>query len=150
MTLNISGANRFNFNADLYAYLSHTYNGNTVTVTLMNTPDGLTGTGMNITLSDTGINGNIQDAVSDTSLSGTYIPSGGSMAFQGYNGMNPNGNWTLFIADIYGEYRATSQTLTSWSLTLDVVPEPVNVALGVFGMLFAVIVVVSRRAKRRI
>jgi hypothetical protein len=48
--------------------------------------------------------------------------------------MNPNGVWTLFFADVSGG-GGTSQ-VNSWSLDLTAVPEPVNVALGVFGAVF--------------
>jgi hypothetical protein len=151
MTLNISGGN----NGDLYAFLS--YDGHIVT--LLNRP-GVTGgnpvgymdAGFNVTLSD-GSYGNINTYGSSSyttyggQVTGTYNPAGGSTAFQSYNGMNPNGGWVLFISDLSGGDPSQS-VLNSWSLTLDVVPEPVNVALGVFGMLFAVIVMVSRRAKR--
>jgi subtilisin-like proprotein convertase family protein len=43
-----------------------------------------------------------------------------------FNGLNPNGNWTLFIADMnqYG-----TVTLDSWGLNITAVPEPSTVLL---------------------
>lgn len=132
LTLNISGGN----NGDLYAYLS--FNG--TLVTLLNRPGvtggnpvGYTDAGFNnVTLSD-GTYGNINTTPSPTT-GGTYNPAAGSTAFQGYNGMNTAGGWVLFIADMSGGDPSQS-VLNSWSLSLDVVPEPVNVALGVFAAL---------------
>jgi hypothetical protein len=148
MTLNISGGN----NGDLYAFLS--YDGHIVTllnrpgVVTLGNPVGYMGAGYNVTLSDgSSYNINTDSETIGAQVTGTFNPAGGSTAFQSYNGMNPNGGWVLFISDLSGGDPSQS-VLHSWSLTLDVVPEPVNVALGVFGMLFAVIVVVSRRAKR--
>jgi subtilisin-like proprotein convertase family protein len=136
MTLNISGGN----NGDLYAYLS--YGGQIVTllnrpgVTGVN-PVGYTDPGLNVTLTD-GNPGNINTygsssyTTSGGQVTGTYNPAAGSTAFAtSYNGMNPNGNWTLFVADMSGGDINFSQ-LDSWSLTFNAVPEPVNVALGVF------------------
>lgn len=63
-----------------------------------------------------------------------------------FNGQNPNNTWTLFFADT----RAGDQTtLNGWSLNITAVPEPVNVALGVFGGLFAAagLVRIVRRMK---
>jgi hypothetical protein len=107
---------------------------------------GYTDPGYNVTLSD----GNYQNINNQGSynfpssqLTGTYNPLDGNVAFQTYNGLSPNGHWVLTIDNELG---GTSFTLNSWSLTLDTVPEPVNVALGVFGLLFATILMVSRRA----
>jgi subtilisin-like proprotein convertase family protein len=134
LTLNISGGN----NGDLYAYLS--FNG--TLVTLLNRPGvtggnpvGYTDAGFNnVTLSDgnsVNVNsyggGGVPNSVS-------YNPAAGSTAFQAYNGMNTAGGWVLFIADMSGGDPSQS-VLNSWSLSLDVVPEPVNVALGVFAVL---------------
>ena len=131
LTLNISGGN----NGDLYAYLS--YNG--TSVVLLNRP-GLTGdpAGIgyttagynNVTLSDGGYANINMTEVPMTG--GTYNPAGtGGVTFANYNGVNPNGNWVLFISDLSGGDVSFSQ-LDSWSLTFNAVPEPVNVALGVF------------------
>jgi hypothetical protein len=48
-----------------------------------------------------------------------------------FNGQNPNNAWTLFFADTDP---GGQTTLNSWSLNITAVPEPVNVALGIFGL----------------
>ena len=56
-----------------------------------------------------------------------------------FSGQNPNNTWTMFFADTSP---VGTTTVTSWSLTgtaVPAVPEPVNVALGVFGLGFVVI-----------
>ena len=61
--------------------------------------------------------------------------SASRVGFGSYNGSNPNGTWTLFIADM-SSGGGQSQVL-GWSLDITAaVPEPVNVALGVFAGLF--------------
>ena len=48
---------------------------------------------------------------------------------------NPNDTWTIFFADTSpgGE-----NTLISWGLNITAVPEPINIALGIFGVAVAV------------
>jgi hypothetical protein len=54
-----------------------------------------------------------------------------------FGGMSPNGDWTLVIAD--ASAGGGQSTIASWSLDIiTAVPEPINVALGVFGGLFLV------------
>jgi hypothetical protein len=43
--------------------------------------------------------------------------------------VNPNGTWTLFVADVSG---GSISTINGWSLEIIPVPEPINVALGIF------------------
>ena len=156
MKLNISGG----YSGDLYACLS--YEG--VLVPLLNRV-GVTGTGVgdavgygdtgfNITLSSAGshdvhyyedysptINGSGQ-------LAGTWQPDGRAIdplsapgsfdsasrvTFGALNNMNPNGTWTLFIADLSG---GGQSQLASWELDITAVPEPMNMALGVFAGVF--------------
>ena len=141
--LNISGG----YNGDLYAYLSH---GNGFSVLLNRT--GRTGAnsfgygdaGFNITLDDAaatdihayGGNGGAQ-------LTGTWQPDARNInpaivlntdprtAFLNtFNGLDANGGWTLFIADVSG---GDVSTLVSWELDITAVPEPTTVALGLFG-----------------
>jgi len=45
--------------------------------------------------------------------------------------MNPNGIWTLYLADMSG---GTTSTLMGWSLDIMAVPEPTILALAVFGI----------------
>ncbi len=136
VNFNISGG----YNGDLYGYLS--YNG--VLVTLLNRVGtgggdafGYGDAGFNVTLDDGAANGNIhnyQNVVNPNggALTGTWSPDGGTLA--SFNGQNPNGTWTLFFADLSGG--GGQATLNGWSLDITAVPEPVNVALGVFAGLF--------------
>jgi subtilisin-like proprotein convertase family protein len=142
VTLNVAGGN----NGDLYAYLS--YNG--TLVTLLNRVGtgsgnpiqqmfGFSTSGFNnITLADGSASNihNVQNPVSGT----TYSPDGGTLA--SFNGTNPNGTWTLFFADLSA---GGASTLEGWSLDITAVPEPVNVALAIFGGLLGVWSVVRRR-----
>jgi hypothetical protein len=152
VTLNLSGG----WNGDLHAYLSH----NGALVPLLNrvglsssNPFGAAGAGMNVTLSDAGLN-NIHAAgdnilsgtwradgqtISPTSLPESFNASGGSITLDGtFGGMNPNGTWTLFFADVVQNGGGQSQ-LAGYSLNITAVSEPENVALGCFGGVFLVV-----------
>jgi len=66
------------------------------------------------------------------SYSGTGSQVVYDATFSGLNGYNPNATWGLVLWD-------TSSTglengLAGWSLNITAVPEPVNLALGVFGV----------------
>jgi hypothetical protein len=50
--------------------------------------------------------------------------------FSTFHNLDANGNWTLFFADTVTG--GGNPTLTSWSLDITPVPEPVSVALAVF------------------
>ena len=146
VTLNISGG----FNGDLYAYLNH----NGTIVPLLNRVGvggsdafGYGGSGMNITLAD---GGSDIHGVSNPTLNEIYAPDGrdigplssptsfdtaSRVTLDGsFGGTDPNGNWTLFFADVSSG--GGQSTVVGWSLDIVVVPEPINVALGVFGGLF--------------
>jgi hypothetical protein len=136
ITLNISGG----WNGDLYGYLSH----NGQSVTLLNRVGSGAGDAIqseygystagfnNITLSSLGTYDNIHD-VSSPNPGGTYAPDSGSGSLVNFNGGPANGNWTLFLADASG---GNVSTLQGWSLEMtSSVPEPVNMALGAFGVL---------------
>ena len=143
VTLNISGGN----NGDLYAYLS--FNG--TSVTLLNRPGvttgnllGYTDSGFNnVTLSG-GNSVNVDSYGGGIPLNTSFNPSAGSTALQAFNGMSANGNWTLFFADLSGGDWSNTSQLTGWSLEITAVPEPVNVALAVFGTVAVLIGVVRR------
>jgi len=150
--LNVSGG----YNGDLYAYLS--FNG--TLIPLLNRLGVGTGdafgsalSGMNITLADGGANGDIHlysgagaptgifsadgRTISPLSSPSSFDAAGSATFANAFGGMNPNGEWTLFFADVSGG--GGDSTITSWSLDIiTAVPEPINVALGVFGGLFLV------------
>jgi len=140
--LNLSGG----YNGDLYAYL--TFDGNLVT--LLNRVGsgggntfGYGDAGLNVTLVDGAANGNIhnyQNVAGYASLissGAAFTPDSGGITFAGaYNGLNPNGTWSLFLADLSA---GDQSTLSSWSLDITAVPEPVNTALLVTGVLAAAV-----------
>jgi hypothetical protein len=151
VNLNISGG----YNGDLYATLS--YGG--VLVPLLNRVGVTSGdafgygdTGFNLTLSSAGVydvhsygsyspsfNGSGQltgiwqpdgRAIDPQSAPGVF-DSASRVNFGSFNNMNPNGTWTLLIADLSAG--GGQSQLVSWSLDITAVPEPVNAALGIFG-----------------
>ena len=136
--LNISGG----YNGDLLAYLSH----DGVMIPLLNNvgaPEnssfGYSNPGFSVTLSDSALASIHDYQTGDINLTGTvtgnWTPDGGQLS--DLNGLSGNGNWTLFFADTVSS--GSPSTLTSWSLDIiTAVPEPINVALGVFGGLFLV------------
>ena len=149
--LNISGG----YNGDLYVYLTH----DGATAVLLNRI-GTGGSGIQGTYgySGAGMNAWIDDLASDIHttagngfLGGTYGPDGRNASpnnlsavnsagrthtLSGFNNQSVFGSWTLFVADANGGSEAT---LSSWDLEITGVPEPVNVALGIFGGCFAAI-----------
>lgn len=61
----------------------------------------------------------------------------------GFNGMNPNGSWTLFVADLSV---GGQSTVTAWGLDITAVPEP-GQSLGV-GMLLGSALLIRMRPRR--
>ena len=135
VTLNISGG----FNGDLFAYLVHD-SGHAVLLnragkTLVD-PFGYSDAGFSVTLDDHSTNSDIHsyrlalsgDATAPLGgpLSGSWAPDGRDTdpAFaldtdprpallSAFDGLNPNGRWSLFIADLDPLY---TSTLVSWNL----------------------------------
>jgi hypothetical protein len=150
--INISGG----YNGDIYGYIRH----NDTLVMLLDRVGTTSGNhfgyddaGVDVTLSDHAtqvptihlyqdaaysINGNGQ-------LTGTWRPDGGS--FISFQNATPNGTWTVFFADLSAG--GGQSMLEGWSLNITVVPEPVNVALGIFGGVFvAAILLRSSRVRQ--
>ena len=139
VTFTITGG----WNGDLYGYLSH----GGVLIPLLNRVGQGTSTleptksfgygdaGFNgVTLAD-GAGVNIHNYGGGSVPSGTYVPDSGGVTFAGvFGGGNPDGDWTMFFVDLSG---GSQSTLVSWSLGITAVPEPVNVALAVFGLFIA-------------
>ena len=117
--LNVTGG----YSGGFYMYLVAP-NGSTA-VTLFNTP-GTATSGVNVTLQD---GATAITSGSDLS-SGTWAAAG---SLSGFNGQTVNGNWTLYFADLASG--GGSPTLNSWTLNINAVPEPVNMALALFGLL---------------
>lgn len=160
--LNLSGG----YNGDLYGYLS--YNG--VAVVLLNrvgvtagTPFGNNGSSINIQLSDIGtanihnpVNGlanqtyNVDNNqnVNPVALASAFTSSSAG-ALSAFNGANPNGTWTLFLADVSGGGGNANASLLGWGLDISAVPEPTTWALMIFAVLFAGMAALSRSRSRR-
>ncbi len=69
------------------------------------------------------------------------------VTFSGFNTFNPNGIWALNLWDINNS--GIENGLVSWTLDITAVPEPVNVALGLFAGLFAGFKLFSWRRQQR-
>src|SRR6185503_4737558 len=137
--LNISGG----YNGDLYVYLTHS-SGFSV---LLNRAGRTAGNSFGY--SDPGFNVTFDDAASsdvhlyggngNNVLTGTWQPdarnvdpatvtdaSTRSAFLSSFNALDPNGTWTLFIADLSS---GDQSTLVEWGLDITAVPEPVTSAL---------------------
>jgi subtilisin-like proprotein convertase family protein len=148
--INVSGG----YNGDLRAYLS--YGG--VLVPLLSRVGSGSGDATqqafgfstagfsNVRLDDAG-SLNIHEVETPSASPTSYHPDGGNLS--SFSGSNPNGDWTVFFADMAGGGGSSPSTLTSWSLEITAVPEPVNVALSIFGGVFAVVVVVRTSRVRK-
>jgi subtilisin-like proprotein convertase family protein len=169
VTLNISGAGSGAFNGDFYAYLA--YDGELAV--LLNRPgrtagndwgygdDGLS----NVTFDDAAVNGDVHSyrltlngsiLTAASPLTGNWAPDGRNTSpdvtldttsrtatLASFAGLNPNGNWTLFVADT--QAGGTGQ-LDSWILNLVAVPEPADFAV-VTGVVMLGIVLYRRKRR---
>ncbi len=147
VTLNLTGS----WNGDLYAYLVHD-SGFAILLNRVgrttDTPLGFGTAGMNVTLNDNALLGNIH-SVSAPGSGGIYLPDGRNIdpltpaaqfnsplnptaPLSSFYGANPNGNWTLFIADVQS---GDVSQVQSWSLGFETVPEPSSLTLFLCGML---------------
>jgi len=131
--LNISGG----YNGGLVAYLVAP---NGKLVQLLNQPGvsgsnpfGYGGSGLNVTLADG--NPSIQSTSESPGIlfSGTYGAAG---SLSSLNGTVADGDWTLFFANLSSG--GASGELTSFTLNLTAVPEPVGVGLWIFGGLMVI------------
>jgi hypothetical protein len=77
---------------------------------------------------------------STAAITGTFS----GVDFSAFQGLAPMGDWILYVTDNQG---GDQGILTGWSLSLNVVPEPVNVALAVFGGLTGVVAWARHRKK---
>lgn len=160
VTFSISGG----YNGDLYAYLAHG-SSTLILLNRAGVANGASGSSLftygysgggfnSITVSDSGA-GNIHSyggatlnsappagvsykpdgqTTSPLASPAAFSATGGSATFGNtFGGTDPTGNWTLFFADLSG---GSVSTLNGWSIDITAVPEPLNVALGVFGGLF--------------
>ena len=164
VTINLTDTGGGALNGDYYAYLAHdTIAGFAV---LLNRPGktagnpiGTDGAGFtNVVLDDDAANGDIH--VYETTLgggfnngdalTGTWAPDGRNVdpanvvdtdnrtaLLSSFDGQLPNGDWTLFIADMAA---GGTLTLSDWSMEITVVPEPHRYAcaLGASLLIWAV------------
>jgi subtilisin-like proprotein convertase family protein len=155
VNLNISGSR----NGDLYAWLTH----GTGFSVLLNRPGrtavdslGYGDDGLNVTFSAAaamdihsygGNGGNL--------LTGTYQPDGRKVfpalaldtsprtaMLSSFTGLDPNGDWVLFVADAEG---GDLHELVSWGINLTPIPEPASSGLLLSGLILLGIAVRSRR-----
>ena len=144
------------YNGDLYGYLVlRDANGNATSALLLNRvgttgsdPFGSDGSGFShITLSDAGmidIHG-VNPGYGNAVGTGTYLADqslGANSLNSTFAGSTANGTWTLFLSDLSG---GDQSVLTSWSLNVSVVPEPITWALLIFGTAMATLLIVRRR-----
>jgi subtilisin-like proprotein convertase family protein len=144
--LNFSGG----WNGDLYAYVLH----DSGFAVLLNRPgrslsalDGSATVGMQVTFDDSAF-ADIHTAIplNGGAVTGTYQPDGRetdpyntlnsdarTAMLADFIGLDPNGEWKLFVAD---QSPGETSTLQSWSMTLTAVPEPSVALLGGLGVLF--------------
>jgi subtilisin-like proprotein convertase family protein len=163
VTLDISGLGTYGgSNGDLYVYLTHQA-GFSV---LLNRPGRRSGSSMGyddsglgaVTFDDAAANGDVHSYrftlsgnhdTASSPLTGSWRPDGrnvdpGSVAdtdnrgalLNSFNGLNPNGDWTIFVADMQ---TGGQVQINSWSVSVTAVPEPATTALatglGLFGFL---------------
>jgi subtilisin-like proprotein convertase family protein len=151
VTLNLSGG----WNGDLYAYLTH---GDGFAVLLNRVGRGESGVGaagfqgggtLNVRLDDSALLNIHAVGSPGTPPTYAYQPDGRNISpletvgnftlatataqLGRFSGINPNGSWTLFIADVSG---GDVNTLNSWSLEIAAVPEPASLIEGSVAVLF--------------
>jgi subtilisin-like proprotein convertase family protein len=129
VTLRIDGG----FNGDFYAYLRHGASGFAVLLNRVGqtaaSPFGYADSGFNVTFSDVAANGDIHTYANVTdpaggALTGLWQPDGRhdslsstrDAMLSNFNGMDPNGDWTLFVADLSS---VGIGTLNNWSLNIE-------------------------------
>ena len=154
VSLNISGS----YSGDLYAYLSHAGEICVLLNRVGTSPTDRLGygdAGMNVTFSDSAANGNIHyyqnvtTPAAGTPLTGVWAPDGRTVnpytvngtetptaLLSSFSGIDPNGAWTLFVADLNG---GDLHQLNSWGMQFTAVPEPgysaIFAGLGGLGLL---------------
>jgi subtilisin-like proprotein convertase family protein len=156
------------WNGDLYAYLTH---GDSLVVLLnrpgrnITSPFGYGDSGFNLTLGPSGPDIHDYQSVGSGYLTLIGNPdyawsadgrkvdpntvtfgSERSTSLGDYVGMNPNGGWTLFFADMSG---GSVSTLVGWHLNIEAVPEPVTTALGAAAGIFVCVQFVRNLRSRR-
>ena len=163
VTLHISGG----FNGDLYCYVSHSSGFSVLlnrTGKTSSSAFGYADPGFDVTFNGTAANDvHLYQTFSPSfdgqgRLTGMWQPDARNVdpanvldtdsrtaTLSSFNGLNANGKWTLFVADLHS---GAVSSVDSWSLQITGVPEPVNVALLVFGGVFACAIGVRSLARK--
>ena len=144
------------WNGDLYAHLVH----ETGFSVLLNrpgrtssNPDGAASSGMSVSLlGSSATDVHLGLPLTGTDVAGTFQPdartedpllvtdtSPRSAFLSSFTGLDPNGTWTLFVAD---QSPGAVSTLESWSLSITAVPEP---SVAVFGGVALAAMLIRRR-----
>jgi subtilisin-like proprotein convertase family protein len=156
VTLNINNG----YNGDLYGYLVfQPTTGSAQMIVLLDqvvgpsgsAPFGSSAAGFdNVTLSDSGST-SIHTAGGSPVTTGVYTPDaqGVGQTFDNTFSGSASGTWTLFLADLSAGGGTSPSQLTSFTLDLSVVPEPITWALvGFGGLLVAARFIASRRQSK--
>ena len=158
VTLSIAGGN----NGDIYASLAH---GSSYAILLnrvggsVGSPYGSGTSGFGITL-NMGLLNDIHSAsgASGQPITGDNFSADGRVSYtdtsrdtthtlDAFNQTDPYGVWTLCFADLSP---GSVSTLNGWSVDIETVPEPVNVALCCFAGLFLLITLVRNHRVRKL
>jgi subtilisin-like proprotein convertase family protein len=155
------------WNGDLYVYVQHLSG---ISILLNRTgrtsgdPFGTSSAGFDVVFEDTGANGD-----SHLNFTGAAILSGGKWQpdgrhvspsavldsdsrthfLSGFNGMDPNGTWTLFVADMSAG--GTPPVVTQWGLeiaSISAIPEPAQ-TLGI-GLLLSSAMLMRLRPRQSV
>jgi subtilisin-like proprotein convertase family protein len=164
VSLDISGG----FNGDLYAYLRGPNGGFAVLLNRVGVTSGdafgYSDTGFQVTFDDSGGYNNIHfyqnlsyDLNGGGQLTGTWASDGRNIDPQSapslfdstlptalltsFDGTDPDGTWTLFLADLSS---GEQSTVVTWGLNIETVPEPSACALLAVGILLCVRKWISR------
>lgn len=152
VNLDITGG----YDGDLYAYLLFNNGSSPATqVILLNrigntaaNPFGSQDPGLNVTFSDSALTDiHLAPDTGDSPLTGTFQVDGRNVDPQlaldtslrttflsSFDGVSPDGTWTLFVADMAGGDTTDTSTLVSWGMDITVAPEPDSFSLLVVGL----------------
>lgn len=147
VTLSISGTGGSMFNGDLFVSLQHE-SGYAVLLNRVgrtgSDPFGYGDNGFDITLTTLGHDIHTYQSTAYTlggsgELTGSWAPDGRTVdpdsvvatdartaTLESFNGLDPNGTWVLFVADLSQNGQAQ---LDAWGLDITVVPEPGTLSL---------------------